>query len=189
MGLLLLAIPAGYLAGLVRSWINRSSYDVGELRYPWLALIAFLPQFFAFQLPATRSRLPDELAAVALVVSQLLLVFFAWENRQQPCFWLLGCGLLLNLTAIVLNGGLMPMSPETVARLIPELPPETWISGERFGHGKDILLAAGEARLWWLGDRFLLPAWFPYRAAYSIGDIFIAAGVFWLFWTAGRQRK
>ena len=62
----------------------------------------------------------EDLAAAILVSSQVLLLVFAWFNRDQPGLWALDLGLALNLLVIVLNGGLMPISPETVARLAPE---------------------------------------------------------------------
>jgi hypothetical protein len=36
--------------------------------------------------------------------------------------------------------------------------------------------------LWWLSDRFLVPQWSPYRVTFSLGDIFISLGAFWLLW-------
>jgi hypothetical protein len=153
----------------------------------WLVPIAFLPQLFAFQLPATQKLIPDNLAALGLVISQLLLLVFAWANRNQPGFWMLGLGLLLNLAVIALNGGLMPISPETVTRLAPNAPPEAWHVGERLGTGKDIVIPEADMHLSWLADRFLLPDWTPYRVAFSLGDVFISVGAFWLLWSFGKQ--
>lgn len=52
-------------------------------------------------------------------------------------------------------------------------------TGSRFGV-KDVLLAPENTRLEWFADRFLPPEWFDYQVAFSLGDVFIAFGVFWL---------
>ena len=97
----------------------------------------------------------------------------------------MGLGLLLNALVIVLNGGFMPVSPATAQRLVPELPSSTWKTGNRFGYSKDILLAPENTRLELLADRFTTPPWLPQRAAYSVGDVLIATGAFWLLWRGG----
>jgi hypothetical protein len=51
--------------------------------------------------------------------------------------------------------------------------------GSRFGL-KDILLPAHETHLEILADRFLPPTNFPYQVAFSLGDVFIAFGAFWI---------
>jgi hypothetical protein len=38
-----------------------------------------------------------------------------------------------------------------------------------------------------LADRFLLPDWFPYKVAFSLGDILIALGIFWLLAKPGSK--
>lgn len=177
--ILLLAVAAGLLVGLGRAWRRGSSYRPPELRYPWLAFAAFLPQFLAFYLPSTREWFPDWLAAACLLTSQALFLGFAWLNRRLPGMWLLLAGLALNLAVIAANGGFMPIGPQTAARLVPAETLAGSSSGSRFGI-KDILLLPHETRLAWLADRFLPPAWFPYRVAFSPGDVLIALGAFWL---------
>lgn len=180
--ILLLAIVAGLLASLARAWYGGRRVSPPVLCLAWLVPVAFAPQWFAFYLPATRKLVPQELAAVALVSSQVLLLVFAFFNRDQPGFMALGFGLALNLLVISLNGGLMPISPDTVTRLAPDAPLDAWQIGHRLGTSKDVILPFAAMRLWWLSDRFLLPSWLPYRVAFSLGDVFIAGGAFWLFW-------
>jgi hypothetical protein len=181
--ILLPAIAAGLLAGLARAKYRNGHLKNPDLRLVWLVPIAFLPQWLAFNLSVTRRLATDRSAAATLISSQALLLVFAWFNRKQPGFWALGAGLALNLTAIALNGGLMPVSPEVVAELLPDSPSVTWQIGERVGW--NIVLPITDTRLWWLSDHLLLPAWFPGRKALSIGDVLIAAGAFWYLWALG----
>jgi hypothetical protein len=184
--ILLSAVISGLAGGLVRAWVMGRRLLVPELNLAWLALVAYLPQSLAFQFSASRKLIPDGLAILILVVSQSLLLFFAWSNRRQPGFWLLGLGLGCNLAVILVNGGLMPISPETVVRLAPEATNTLWQVGERLGGGKDIVLEPSQMKLGWFSDRFFLPAWFPYSVAFSFGDILIAFGAFIFLWSLGR---
>jgi hypothetical protein len=183
--ILIWAVVAGLLAGLGWAWIRRDSYHPPELKLVWLVPAAYLPQLLAFNWPAARQLIPDFLAAAALVCSQILLLVFAWRNRSRPGFWALGLGLALNLLVIAANGGLMPISPEIVTRLSPNAPADSWLVGQRLWEGKDVVLTIEATRLWWLSDRLLTPDWLPFQVAFSIGDIFIAVGAFWLLCSAG----
>lgn len=138
-----------------------------------------MPQLAIAYLPATRRLLPDWLAEISLLVSLVLFLAFVWLNRQLPGMPVLLLGLALNLSVIVLNGGWMPISPQTASHLTGENVLQFIGLGSRFGQ-KDILLLPQDTRLEFLADRFLLPARFPYQAAFSLGDILIALGVFWL---------
>jgi len=186
---LLVAVVLGLASGFLRAKFSGRLYQAVEVRYFWLILVAFLPQFFTFYLPATRSIFPDNWVPVVLIGSQLLLLLFAWLNRRLPGFWLLGLGLLANFIAISLNGGMMPLMPENAARLMPADCSATLQMGERVGFGKDILLDKANTRLWFLGDVFMLPEIFRYSLAFSIGDILISTGAFWLLWRLGSPRQ
>ena len=183
--ILLTAIIAGLIASFIRATWNKQKLNPLSLKYEWLVFVAFLPQMIAFQLPWTRTTLPEGWVRVALVSSQFLLLVFAWLNRKAPGFWLLGIGLVLNFLVITLNGGLMPISPEIVSKYLPNAPAGTWAIGERLGATKDIVLNISETRFWWLSDRFTLPNWINYAVAFSFGDILIWIGAFWLLWSLG----
>jgi hypothetical protein len=182
--ILLLAVIAGLLAGLARAWYGGRNLSPPHLRLIWLVPLAFAPQWLAFYLPATSRWLPEGAVAVVLVCSQSLLLLIALGNRKLAGFRALILGLALNLLVISLNGGMMPMSPETASQLPPYQPRyEAGQMGHRLGVSKNVLLSETDTRLPWLSDRFLLS--FPQRVAFSLGDVFVAGGAFWLLWATG----
>lgn len=183
--ILLLALAAGLIVGLVRAYWHGYTYHISGIRYTWLAIVAFLPQFVAFYLPASRVHQPNWLAAASQLLSLVPLLVFTWINRRLPGMGLLIFGQVLNLAVIATNGGFMPISPQTAERLIPTSVVQSLHPGSRFGTGKDILLLPQDTRLEWLADRLLPPAWFPYQVAFSLGDVFIALGAFWLLASQG----
>jgi hypothetical protein len=189
---LLAAVAFGLLAGFIRARRGGRRLTPPELSLTWLAVVAFIPQLLAFYLPATQELADDYLVAAGLVGSQIGLLVFAWFNRRQVGVWLLGLGLVLNLLVITLNGGLMPISPEMVEILHPNYKQfVSWEVGGRVGASKNIMLPPAETRLWFLSDRFLLPLpkrGVVYPVAFSLGDIFIAVGAFWLLWAMGGPR-
>lgn len=187
--ILLAAVIAGLLAGLIRARYGKRPYQPYNMRFAWLVLVAIFPQWLVFTLPATRSLIPDTVASVTLVLSQIILLGFAWLNRRTPGFWLLGLGLVMNLAVIAANGGFMPISPETVRWLIPDTPEGTWKIGERLGTGKDIVLLIEDTKLFFLSDRFRTADNPYYRVAFSAGDVVIALGAFWLLWSMGGTGK
>ena len=183
--ILLVGLIGGLIFGLALALLQKRSWQLPALRSIWLVILAFLPQMVAFYIPATRREIPDLIAATCLILSQVFLLVFCWLNRRVAGMWLLALGLGLNLLVIALNGGFMPISPQTASRLIPEAVLAKQQIGSRFGWGKDLLLLPERTRLLGLSDRFLPPIWFPYQVAFSFGDILVALGAFWLMLTQG----
>ena len=177
--ILLLALAAGLLAGLGWAHWNRRPYQPPELQHLWLVFVAFLPQFVVIYLPTTREAFPEWLVAGCLLASQTMLFGFAWLNRRILGMSILICGVALNLAVMAANSGFMPISPQTASRLVSEDRLSDIKPASRFGM-KDILLHPQDTRFEWLADRFLPPDWFPYQVAFSLGDVFIALGAFWL---------
>jgi len=186
---LLLAVIVGVAAGATRAGLGGRQLASPSLRFAWLAPLAFAPQWIVFFLPVTRQLISDDLAAAALMSSQALLLLFAWYNRRQAGFLVMGIGLALNLLVITLNGGLMPIDPETVMQLAPGAPANGWQIGQRLGTTKDIVLPDAATHLCWLADRFTLsvPMPHPWRVVFSLGDVLIAIGAFSLLWALGRE--
>jgi Family of unknown function (DUF5317) len=179
--ILLSAIVAGLVGGLLVAWRNKTTWQPPSFKYGWLVVAGFLPQFLAFFLPATRSLFPDWLVAVSLVGSQVILLVFCLLNCHLPGISLITIGLGLNLIVILANGGFMPLPLETVAYLLPQEALVKLESGRRFASSsKDVVLPMNKIILPWLADRFYPPKGFPYQFVFSLGDVLIAAGTFWM---------
>jgi hypothetical protein len=187
--ILLIAVAVGLISGIVRSRISGIHLRIVNVRYLWVVLVAYIPQFFAFYFLPTQKLVPESWVPVILVLSQALLISFVWTNRKIEGFWLLGLGLLCNFTAIILNGGLMPIMPEVLEKMFPAGVNDALELGKRVGFGKDILLIKEGTHLWFLGDIFTLPAWINVPIAFSIGDILLDIGAFWLLFELGRPQK
>jgi hypothetical protein len=182
--ILLFALAIGLLAGLVWARLRGYMYQPPNLRHLWLVFVAFLPQFIVIYLPLTRENLPKWMVAVCLLSSQIMLFGFAWFNRRVPGMSILICGVALNLAVMAANSGFMPISPQTASRVISEERLLDVQPGSRLGP-KDILLHPEDTRFEWLADRFLPPGWFPYQVAFSLGDVLIAIGAFWMLASPG----
>jgi hypothetical protein len=186
--ILLIALPAGLLTGLLAATLRHGRWEVPSLRFVWLVIAAFIPQYFAIYFPATRTHIPDPWASTGLIFSQVLFLVFCWLNRRLPGIPILAFGVMLNLLVMALNGGFMPISPQTASRLVPPDALATLTAGTRFGW-KDILLLPENTRLAILSDRLLPPSAFPYQVAFSLGDVLVAAGAFWLLAAGGFNLK
>jgi len=117
----------------------------------------------------------DDLPRRILIVSSyVLLIGFVLSNLRRPGIVLLGIGLALNFIAIAANGGLMPISPETVADA------RININGVSLGdwvpRSKDVLRAPEDTHLRFLTDIFVWRNPTGVRA-FSIGDLVLAAGL------------
>lgn len=179
MQLLVLIVGVAVLLVLGHARLMGRSMQKVEFRLIGLVPAAVIPQLAAFYLPATRIWLPDILAPVILVWSQLVLLGFVLVNLRRPGMWLLGLGLAMNFLVILANGGMMPVAPQTASRLSSI---DLWTAGARFGPGKSVVIPTQSTAFGNLSDHIMLPDWFPYQAAYSLGDILIVAGAILLLY-------
>jgi hypothetical protein len=185
---LLIPVIVGLVAGICRAWIGKRQYRAYELKLPGLVLLAFIPQYFAFFNTKSRVQISDSLVSILLVCSLIILLVFSLFNIKKISFWPISLGFFLNFFVILINGGFMPISVETVEKLIPNSQ-GTWIVGQRLGYGKDIILTPSLTRLWFLSDHFTLPTWMHFSVAFSPGDVLISIGVVWLLWMLGGPVK
>lgn len=177
--ILLAALVLGLAVGLGMARLRGQPYQLPDLRHLWLVFLAFLPQFAILYIPALREQVPDLWAGIFLTASQAFLLGFAWLNRKHPGMLVLLVGAAFNFLVMTANGGFMPISPQTANRLVPQEILADIPTGSRFGV-KDILLEPETTRFEILADRFLPPDWSAYQVAFSLGDVFLAVGIFWL---------
>ena len=147
-----------------------------RLRFPdvELRLAGVVPAALAIQLIAIFADLgsDDLFRRILFIASYLLLIVFVLANIRRPSVALFGVGVLLNFLPIITNGGLMPITPETLLKT-GDVPEDArigeWVSGT-----KDVLLERDDVRLHFFSDR-LTSGLSPYRA-FSIGDLVLIGG-------------
>lgn len=136
-----------------------------------VALLAVSLQLLAIFGPLGDDDLPRR---ILMVVSYLFLAAFVAANVRRLGIAVIGIGLALNFIPIAVNGGLMPITPETMLKTgsIPEdVRPGDWVP-----HSKDVLRERDDVNAYFLSDRLVWDDFSPVRA-FSIGDIVLLAGL------------
>lgn len=114
---------------------------------------------------------PGRLDVGLHICTYALLLTFLLLNTRYRGLWISGLGLAANATAIVANGGRMPIS---LAAWTASGRSKATITAHGF-HNNNVL--AGRHTLFaWLGDVFVLPRGIPLATAFSIGDVLIVLG-------------
>lgn len=109
-----------------------------------------------------------------MVASYLLLFVFVAANIRRLGIMIIGVGLALNFIVIAANGGLMPITAETLLKTgsVPEgAEPGKWVR-----HSKDVLREREDVNLYLLSDHLVWEQVSPVRA-FSIGDVVLLVGL------------
>ena len=177
--ILLGALLVSVVIGLARGG-RLGNLNLLRMRYEWLPLILFLVQASLVLFPVTESQVLWNVQALAIVSSYAVLLVFLYLNRSLPGAKLILVGTALNFAVILANGGYMPVAPEALRAaghedLIITRGERQYVLGS-----KDVVLERSQTRLASLSDILVIPEETPLSGSFSIGDIVIAIGAFFL---------
>jgi hypothetical protein len=176
--MILIALFLALLLGLVALGGRASDLTHVQLRWGWLAPVAFLMQAYLIFFPAERAGDVLSPRSLLLVASHVLLLVVIWQNRQLTGIKIIGLGLALNFLVMIVNGGFMPITPDTLAQIGYDGNASQLETGYIVGRTKNVVAQPGEASLWFLSDVMVIPRPFPIPTALSLGDLIIVLGVF-----------
>ena len=137
-----------------------------RLRTPWLFYVAIGLQLLAFPSLFMPWRAGEGLATALSIGSYVCLLAVFLNNRRLTGMPIAGAGMLLNLTAILANGGHMPALPSAMRD-----------AGLSYTGVHNNSVAAAHPHLAWFVDRWAAPGWVPAGNVFSVGDVLIAIGV------------
>ena len=162
---MVLALPVG-LALVLGLVLGGSLSRLAEirLRAPWLFLLAIGLQVAAFPVAGMPWETPEGVASALWIASYGLLLVAAVLNVRIAGVPVVATGMLLNLAAILANGGTMPVGFEAMH------------DAGRTSATQANSTAMTDPSLSWLVDRWAAPDWLPLANVFSVGDVLIAAG-------------
>ncbi len=161
---ILYAVLAGIVGGLATSGRLERLADL-HLAWVWLAATGFLVQFLLFSTP-----LGDQVGTAGppvYVISTIAVALFVLRNVRVAGFPVVLLGGLLNLAAIVANGGYMPANHEALVA-----------AGLAIKGTYSNSVSVANPVLAPLTDIFALPAGLPFANVFSVGDVLIGVGAF-----------
>jgi hypothetical protein len=176
--MILIALCLILLLGLVAVGGRVSNLATTNVKWGWLAPLAFLMQAYLIFFPADRMTGLLSARSLLLTASHALLLVVVWQNRHLGGVKLIGLGLLLNFLVMALNGGFMPITPEALNRIGYDGNASQLETGYIVGRTKNVVVEPGEAMLGFLTDIMVVPRPFPIPTALSVGDLLIVSGVF-----------
>jgi len=161
-------LVSGLVAGLVLGLASG-----GNLRNLGKVNFALSPALVVGIIARVAAPFLGGLALAASIVGLVLVGVVALVNRALPGTWLIGLGALLNSFVTFINGG-MPVDPGGLT-LSGKAPP---------ADGLHVMLGP-DTRLPFLADVLLIPV---INNLYSVGDVVLAVGGFWMVFRIVRFR-
>jgi MFS family permease len=180
LGGILLGLVLGLLAG-------GSLANLGTVRLRWVAFLfaAVLVRFTTETALGANLAIAEALQLPLFALAYGMLLAGLWVNRGHPGMSLAFVGVLANATAIIVNGGFMPIwEPSLLAAGFTETDVRTGFHVILSSNADtaDFLVHVG-----FLGDVIPVPIQ-PIQNVASIGDLFLTAGLaFFLFATVVRN--
>jgi Family of unknown function (DUF5317) len=162
--MLVSGLVAGFVLGLATGgdWRNLQSFN-----------FKFWPGLAAGVLARAAAPLLGGLALVTSLAGLLLVGLVAILNRALPGAWVIGLGALLNALVTFVNAG-MPVDPGALAASGKPVPSD----------GLHVLIGP-DTRLPFLADVLLAPV---VNNIYSLGDVALAIGGFWMAFRLLKRR-
>lgn len=176
--MILIALCLALLVGLAAVGGRVSNLAHVQVRWAWLAPLAFLMQAYLIFFPAERAGGLLSARSMLLTASHILLFVVVWQNRHLSGVKLIGLGLALNFLVMVVNGGFMPITPDALVQIGYDGNASQLETGYIVGRTKNMVTESGEANLWFLSDIMVIPRPFPMPTALSVGDVLIVLGLF-----------
>jgi hypothetical protein len=170
---ILYAIPAGIIVGFLLRGRIEGLLEL-KFRWAWLAVGGLLVQVVLFT--ELGDRLAGDLAPAIYVASTVAVLAALLRNVRLAGLPIAALGSVLNLAAILSNGGAMPADLGALRLAGFDGPGD---------HTNSVVLAEPVLRP--LTDIFAVPAGIPLANVFSIGDVLIAVGVAWAIAAAMRR--
>lgn len=151
-----------------------SNMKEAEIHKWYLIVSSFLLEFLAVYFSSKGYEVFSRNVFTIHLLSYSLLFIGIYFNMSKNSFKLIMLGTFLNFLVIILNGGQMPVSPEGMikAGLAEDL--GALQAGEVLTH----VVLTKDTVLSFLADIFVLPKPYPRPKVFSLGDVFMAVGVF-----------
>jgi hypothetical protein len=150
------------------------------IRCSALPLIALGLQVFVIYGPGKEDARPFGVSAVLILGSYALLLVAVLVNWRLPGMALIGLGAALNLLVILVNGGWMPVTAEHLAASGIVTTSAAIQPRQRVPFSKDVVIDSHAGHLRWLSDVFVIPKAGMFSTVFSLGDILMVLGLFWL---------
>lgn len=157
---------------VIKHYYGYDFFSVPNVRYIFVLFVGFFIQYIAFYGPFT---LDYQQKSSLHIVSLMLVMFATLFNLHLYPVAIIAIGTMMNVTAVMLNGGFMPVDPELARHVFGA----HLVNGDLLLNSKGIYL--DNPRVVFLGDFLYFQAPFldaMYRYAFSVGDAFISVGTY-----------
>ena len=174
--LILEAIILGIIFGKIRGGSFRKLGDA-VFRIPGLLFIVFIMHLITSIMVFVGNSFFLEYQLIIYIIVYLLFFIIIFFNLNYKSFWFVLVGTILNFTAIVNNNGRMPIDKSGLEQLGMDNLLNSLKSDTLYNY---ISLEEAVGFTEYLGKIWTTPDGYPLSQIFSLGDVFIALGVFFI---------